>query len=177
MTNAISVICSLIRFSVLKLFHGRNLNFSIIERYSPNVIIEIEKSGKLLIGKKVRAHSRCIFKVRENAKLVLHDECSFNYDCMIFCRDEIEICEGVEFGPGVKIYDHDHDFRTDGGIKAGEYTTGKVLIGKNAWIGANTVILKGTTIGENCVVAAGSILKGNYPEGAVVIQKRKTTLI
>lgn len=175
-TNLISVIVSLVRFLFLKVFHQKNLCFYFIERFSPNVIVELEKGGKLILGKKIRVHSGCIFKVRKNAKLILHDECSFNYNSMIFCRDEIEIYEGVEFGPDVKIYDHDHDFRTEGGIKAGRYSTGKVTIGKNVWIGANTVILKGTTIGENCVIGAGCVLKGNYPPNTVVIQKRNDFL-
>lgn len=40
------------------------------------------------------------------------------------------------------------------------------------WIGANTVILRGTVIGRDCVVGAGSVLKGVYPAGSVIVQKR-----
>lgn len=50
-------------------------------------------------------------------------------------------------------------------------------IGKNCWIGANTVILRGTTIGDNSVIGAGCVLKGEYPAGAIIIQKRETTII
>ena len=54
------------------------------------------------------------------------------------------------------------------------YNTGKLKIGKNCWIGANTVILRGTVLGDNCVVGAGSVLKGHYESGSIILQKRET---
>lgn len=176
-TNVISVLFSEMKFSIIKLLNMNEFYFHFIERFSPNVIIELEKKGKMYIGKRVRAHSGCIFKVRSKGKLVIEEGCSFNYNCMIFCHDSIVIGKGVEFGPDVKIYDHDHDYKAEGGIKAQKYKTGEITIGENTWIGANTIILRGTTIGANCVIAAGSVLKGNYPEGSVVIQKRKTQIL
>lgn len=74
------------------------------------------------------------------------------------------------------IYDHDHDFRHPDGLKAEAFKTAPIVIGKDCWIGANTVILRGTTIGDNCVVGAGSIIKGNYPAESVIVQKRDTDI-
>lgn len=175
LSNIVSVVHSFFRFCIMRLITSDGMQIDgIVERFSPNVIVEVERKGRMKIGKKVRAHSGCIFKVRKNAELILEDECSFNYGCMVFCRKKIVICEGVEFGPSVKIYDHDHDYRVAGGVKAGLFSSDDVFIGKNSWIGANTVILKGTCLGENCVVGAGSILKGSYPDNSVIIQKRET---
>ncbi|KAF0233620.1 MAG: transferase hexapeptide repeat containing [Desulfovibrionaceae bacterium] len=39
-----------------------------------------------------------------------------------------------------------------------------VLIGENVWIGMQSIILKGATIGKNSVIGAGSIVTGNIPE-------------
>ena len=100
-----------------------------------------------------------------------------NYNCIFVCRDKIEIGEGVEFGPNVLVYDHDHDFRAEGGIKSKKYKTTPVVIGKNVWIGANTIILRGTTIGDNAVIAAGSIVKDNVPVNTLFVQKQKCDLI
>ena len=47
-----------------------------------------------------------------------------------------------------------------------------ITVGDDVWIGANTVILRGTVIGRDCVVGAGSVLKGVYPAGSVIVQKR-----
>ena len=55
--------------------------------------------------------------------------------------------------------------------------TGEVIIGKNVWIGANTVILRNTRIGDNAVIAAGSIVKGEVPANSVFVDKREHNLI
>ncbi|MBC7419484.1 MAG: acyltransferase [Bdellovibrio sp.] len=45
----------------------------------------------------------------------------------------------------------------------------KISIGNNVWIGANTTILKGANIGDDCIIAAHSVvLKGDYPKGSVL---------
>ena len=57
-----------------------------------------------------------------------------------------------------------------------EIKTSPVVIGKNVWIGANTTILAGTHIGDNCVIAAGSVIKGDIEKSKLVIQKRSTEI-
>lgn len=170
--NVISTIVTLFKLSILKLLHGKNLKFSVVERFSPNVVVEINKGGILHLGKMVRAHTGCKLKVRKGATLMLGDNVRINYNCMIFCHESISIGAGCEFGPNVLVYDHDHDFKCEEGIKSGKYLTAPVTIGENVWIGANTVILRGTTIGDNAVIGAGSIVKGDVAPGAVFYQKR-----
>lgn len=46
--------------------------------------------------------------------------------------------------------------------------SGKVTIGNNCFIGMNTVILKGTTIGDNVIIGAGSILREKYLSNSVI---------
>ena len=58
-----------------------------------------------------------------------------------------------------------------------KFKTAPITIGNNVWIGANTLILRGTTIGDNCVVAGGSVIRGNYPSNTVIIQKRTTEVL
>lgn len=43
-----------------------------------------------------------------------------------------------------------------------------VTIGNNVFIGTKAIILKGTTIGDNCIIGAGSVVKGVFPEGVVI---------
>ncbi len=177
LTNLISVVFTFIKLLFMKVFHGCKLRFSALERFSPNTIIEVERKGKLILGKKVRLHSGGILKVRDNGCLIIGNNVFFNYRCMVFCKENITIDDGVEFGPDVKIYDHDHNFRVSGGIKEEKYLCSSVYIGKNAWIGANTVILRGSTIGENSVIAAGSVVKGDVPANSILIQKRSSEYI
>lgn len=43
-----------------------------------------------------------------------------------------------------------------------------VIIGSDCWFGIHTTILQGTTIGDHCVIGAGSVVKGNYPDHCVI---------
>lgn len=45
----------------------------------------------------------------------------------------------------------------------------QIEIGDNVWIGLNAIILKGTTIGDNSVVGAGSVVKGNFPANSLIV--------
>ena len=87
-----------------------------------------------------------------------------NNNCIVACRDKIVIGEGTEFGPAVYLYDHDHIHSYVTGKNDG-YNTQPIMIGKNCWIGANTVLLKGTVLGDNCVVGAGSVVTKDIPAG------------
>ena len=80
----------------------------------------------------------------------------------------IEIGDNVLVGSSVTVLDSDfHEIdpsrRIDGNPK-----TGKVVIGDNAWIGDRVMILKGTAIGKNSVVAAGAVVSGEFPANVVI---------
>ena len=168
----ISVAYSLVKFSMMKLYNWQGFVFSPIQRFSPNVVTEFNRGSNVHLGKMVRVHSGTKIKVRKTGKLSIEANVKINYNCIIACHDSIEIGEGTEFGPSVFLYDHDHDYRA--GLKENKFKYAPIVIGKNCWIGANTVILRGTKIGDNCVIGAGSVLRGDYPDNSLVIQRRTT---
>lgn len=43
-----------------------------------------------------------------------------------------------------------------------------ICIGQNCWIGSKVTILDGSTIGDNCVIAAGSVVTKSFPENSVL---------
>lgn len=46
-------------------------------------------------------------------------------------------------------------------------SSGKVTIGNNVYFGTNVIILKGVSIGDNCIIGAGSLVNRSIPEGSV----------
>lgn len=100
------------------------------------------------------------------------DNVSINRNCIFASRERITIGEHCLFGPNVCIYDHDHIY-DETGLHDG-YKTAPVIIEKGCWIGAGTIILRGTHIGEGCVVGAGAIIKGEIPAHSLVINENKT---
>lgn len=159
---------------MLRLFSGGRIKCTAVERISPNVVIDISSDSKLNLGYKVRIHSGSRITAAKGGVVEIGANVRINNNCRIACRNHIVIGEGAEFGPGVIIYDHDHVFSTESGVAGKEYKTAPVKIGKNSWIGAGTIILCGSEIGDNCVVGAGCVIKGKYPSGKVIIQKRET---
>ena len=168
---SICVPCGFLKMTLNKLFHPINFKGPIISLVSPFSEITIS-GGKLFIGENFKMRDGAKIRVRKGAECIIGNNTSVNSDNMIACHERIVIGDNVQLSPNVQIYDHDHDFRAIGGLAAMKYKTSPVIIGNNVWIGANTVILRGTEIGDNCVIGAGCVLKGKYEAGSVVVQKR-----
>lgn len=177
--NLMSVAYSAVRIGLYKIIRGGNFYSGMVERISPNVVLEFNKGSKVTLGKKVRIHSGSKIKVRPGAELMIEDNVKINYYCIIACQESIKIGEGTELGPSVYLYDHDHDYKN--GLSSNSdkevFKKAPIVIGKNCWIGANTVILRGTKIGDNCVIGAGCIVKGTVPDNTVLVQKRETSIL
>lgn len=174
--NLMSVLFSAAKFTLMKLFHGRHFQYDGIQRFSPNTEVIIAQQGTLKLGRRVRVHRRSRLNVFGDGVLEIGSNTALGNDVSITCMEQVRIGEGVQIGPGTKIYDHDHDFRVPGGVQAEKFLASTVEIGDHTWIGCNVVILRGTRIGKNCVVAAGSVLKGIYPDNSRIVQKRETTV-
>lgn len=174
--NIISVLFSFIRFVLIKLIHGKRFTFKGIQRFSPNTQLFFLNKGEIHLGNKVRSHTGTKIRAISGGIVEIGTNTTFNYNCMVVALKKIKIGNGVEFGPNVLVYDHDHDFRAQGGLKAKKYKYADVTIGDNSWVGANTIILRGTKIGKNCVIGAGCVINGEYPDNSIIIQKRETSL-
>lgn len=130
----------------------------------------ISDGGKIKMGYHVCALKNCRFSAHGGV-LQIGNNVGFNTNCIVSSHDNILLGDNVEIGPNVCIYDHDHDIKCEGGIKSAKFITAPVSIGNDTWIGANVVVLRGTKIGKNCIIAAGSIVKGEIPDNSTYIQK------
>ena len=48
-------------------------------------------------------------------------------------------------------------------------SSGRVEIGSNIYIGTNVIVLRGVTIGDNCVIGAGSVVTHDIPANSVAV--------
>lgn len=89
-------------------------------------------------------------------------ECDFGSEPYL-----IELGDHVTVVAGVRFVTH------DGGVWVfrEEFpdidTFSPIKIGNNVFIGTNSILLPGTTIGDNCVIGAGSVVKGSIPSNSV----------
>jgi acetyltransferase-like isoleucine patch superfamily enzyme len=86
----------------------------------------------------------------------------FNNGSLVVCGTEITIGDNCMFGEQVVIRDDD-SHEIDGHPRRAPIT-----IGDNVWVGMRAIILKGVTIGDGAVVAAGSVVTKDVPPGALV---------
>lgn len=168
--------CGIAKVAINKIFHPKNFKASLKTFLSPFTEITLSRGGKLFIGKGFKMRDGSKIRVRKNAECKIGNNVLMNTGNIVTVHEKVCIGDNVQLSPGVLIYDHDHDFRCVGGVSAMKYRTSSVVIGNNVWIGANTVILRGTVIGDNSVIAAGSVIKGEYPANSVIYQKRETTV-
>lgn len=88
-----------------------------------------------------------------------------NHACSFLDLGGITIEDGVMIGPRVNIVSESHPL---GPAERQALVLNRVLIKRNAWIGAAATILPGVTIGENSVVAAGAVVSKDVPDNTVV---------
>lgn len=132
--------------------------------------IIVSPHAKLSIGEEVSMSNFCSFQVDAGAELVIGDRVFFNEHSSLRCVHRIHIGKDTLFGDGVRLYDQNHAY-SDYHVERYGYQKGGITIGKNCWIGANSVILKGVTIGDNVIIGAGCVVYKDIPSHSVVHQK------
>lgn len=89
----------------------------------------------------------------------------------IYARKSITIGENTHIGGNTKILDNDfHPLEIEARNKdiKEKISTRPIVIGKNCFIGCNSLILKGTILGDGCVVGAGAVVSGTFEENCVI---------
>jgi acetyltransferase-like isoleucine patch superfamily enzyme len=128
---------------------------------------------RIVVGKSITFRKGFYMAVEKGGKIEIGDSCFFNHYCSFVSFNSIVIGEGSIFGEGVKIYDHNHCY-TDKKIpiKKQGYTSSPVVIGKNCWLASYVIVLKGVTIGDNCVIGAGCVITKDIPANSIVVNKQ-----
>lgn len=90
-----------------------------------------------------------------------------NYNCTILDVAKVNIGDNVLIAPNVSIYTAGHPLHADTRKTGYEYGI-PVTIGDNVWIGGNSIIMPGVTVGCNSVIGAGSVVTKDVPDWTIV---------
>jgi len=162
---------SAIRILGWKCRYGSRLQTSWIQGFA-HLHLEIAPEAFIRLGERIQNRGHLYLNCGQRGKLEVGAHVFMNTGCSVSCMEEIVIGDYCKIGNHVVIVDHDHNYRNN----ESEYLTGKIVIGNGVWIGANVTILRGTHIGDGCVIAAGSIVKGDVPAESLYYQKRQTKI-
>ena len=103
----------------------------------------------------------------KNSKVIIGDCCRIN-GAYIHAKSSIQIGNNCVIASGVNIIDSNAHVVHSSNRTIGTDIPKPIIIGNNVWIGLNAIILKGTVLGDNCVVAAGTTVKGNYISNSII---------
>jgi acetyltransferase-like isoleucine patch superfamily enzyme len=136
----------------------------------------------ITIGQHCSIYAGCSFSLGPNARCRIGDYTLLN-GALVMAEENIEIGSYCLISWNVGIADSDfHPLAPaerlidaqalapflEGRPPRPKLKTAPVIIGNNVWIGMNATILKGTIIGDNSVVAAGSVVTKSVPPNTVV---------
>jgi acetyltransferase-like isoleucine patch superfamily enzyme len=169
----LSHLTGILRGLFYRVIYFRNIKSSIFSLQAKSQIEIFNHNAKINIGKFVFIRKNASIRIDFNGVLNIGNNVFINDNCNINCVNRITIGKNTKIAPNVCINDHDHNYRKN---TSDHLVRGEVTIGENVWIGSNVVILRNTHIGDNAVVAAGSIVKGNVPPNTLFINKRDTEL-
>lgn len=164
-----------IKFKLNKVKCGKNIKVNGIVRI-------VNAKGNIILGNNIRINSaewanpigfsnKTTFQTIEGGSIIIGEYTGIS-NASFTSASKIYIGRNVLIGAGVKIYDTDfHPLKSCyryGGIQEQEKVKTKAIeIKDNAFIGAGTIVLKGSLIGKNSIIGAGSVVSGYIPDNEI----------
>ena len=139
-----------------------------LNRLTFNDADEIRALFSELIGKKVDESFLLIppFYTAGGDEIRVGHNVFVNQNCTFYDLGGLNIADNVMIGPNVNIITAGHPLEPS---RRRTITIGKpIVIERNVWIATGATIVGGVTVGENSVVAAGSVVTKDVPQNTLV---------
>jgi acetyltransferase-like isoleucine patch superfamily enzyme len=139
-----------------------------LNRLTFNDAEEVRALFSDLIGKKVDDSFLLIppFYATGGADTRIGRNVFVNQNCTFYDLGGLDIADDVMIGPNVSLITSGHPVEPS---RRRDFTIAKpIVIERNVWIGAGATIIGSVTVGENSVVAAGSVVTRNVPPNTLV---------
>lgn len=151
-----------------KMFFYRNVLINGRVRIESGVKLVIHPEAHLKIQGNIFIGCGSFISILPKGNLIFGSATGVGNNNQIVCHNKIIIGDNTIIGPNVMLFDHNHLYDFEKGVKHKSFDVGEIIIGNNCWLGAGSIILKDVHIGNNVVVAAGSVVTKDIPSGSVV---------
>lgn len=91
-----------------------------------------------------------------------------NFNMVVLDEARVVFGDNVFIGPNCGFYTAGHPIDPIERNKGLEFAR-PIIVGNNVWIGANVTVVPGVTIGDNCVIGAGSVVTKDIPDNTVAV--------
>ena len=98
--------------------------------------------------------------------IILGENVFMNYDCIMLDGGYIRIGKHTLIGPHCQFYTPQHPMDYVDRREEKE-TAYPITIGEDCWLGGNVVVCPGVTIGNRCIIAAGSVVTKDIPDDSL----------
>lgn len=144
-----------------------------------NGYVDKRRGGYISIGTQSIIEATLICNL-PSARILIGNRCFIGGYTIIDCANNISIGDDVLISYQVLLADHDsHAIRWGerandvldwgNGVKDWKHVgQASITISSKCWIGARSILLKGVTLGERCVVAAGSVVTRSFPADSLI---------
>jgi acetyltransferase-like isoleucine patch superfamily enzyme len=124
--------------------------------------------GHHKFGSGLKILSGCIFESFSNSSTIqIGDNCYLSYGVIIACSSKIRLGNNVWVGEYTSIRDSTHKFSIISPLGSLTDFVEPIEIGDNVWICRGSIILPGTVIGNNVIIGANSVVKGNIESNSL----------
>ena len=90
--------------------------------------------------------------------------------CTISAAESIVIEDYVVLSAFSTVVDSDHTFVSgEPSVLRGPLATSPIRIGRGTWIGERVAVLRGSDIGERCIIGANSVVRGRIPDNSIAV--------
>lgn len=165
------IVLGILKMLIYKVAFGKSLFFEGIPHFEWSASLRLRQGSSFKLRRGGNIAQGSIICVTNGGKMSVGYNSTLSFNCIVTCMEKIVIGNNVMIGPGLKMFDHDHDFYTDDNYNEKGYRTGEINIEDNVWLGCNVTILKGVTIGKNSVIAAGSVITRSIPANSIYRNK------
>ncbi|MDT2022171.1 DapH/DapD/GlmU-related protein [Methylocella sp. CPCC 101449] len=141
---------------------------AVLNRLTYNDADEVRALFSELIGKKVDDSFLLIppFYTTGGPDITIGRNVFVNQNCTFYDLGGLDIADDVMIGPNVSLITSGHPVEPS--QRRAGVTAKPIVIERNVWIAAGAIIIGGVTVGENSVVAAGSVVTKTVPPNTLV---------
>lgn len=123
-----------------------------------NTVLDLHRNSTLCVGRSVALHKGTKMVLREAASMQIGSRTFINQSSTVHCTLRISIGRDCAIGWCSNILDSDLHSINHNGVQINP--DAPVTIGNKVWVGANSAILKGTTIEDNVILGINSLVSG-----------------
>lgn len=169
-----------VTYRILSVLQLKRHRVVVGDNFTVHGLLKVMNGGSIQIGDRVTINSgfyvnpvggahRTVLATETKGKIRIGNNCGIS-NTLIYAAEEITIEDNVRIGGGCSICDTDfHSLDYEIRITPGKKMkiNKPILIGEGAFIGMNSIILKGVSIGRHSIVGAGSVVTKNIPDNQI----------